>query len=592
MALPNCPNLKAAVHTQPVQRLLLIGFLIIALVPVGFLAYKLYQQAWENAWREINEKHRLLAQNLTSPISIYINDHRDFMGLMADKFGSVDDLVSNINPSNISLSNANSGNIHNGAAQRELDNALKHMKGVRSLSLIATDGSISVLSQRGSQNVHFDKTVFANEECYLTSRDTGKWALSGIKRSPVSGDPTIILSQPVKSRDGQVIAVLLAELRIDLIEKIRRNIHFGEKGHSAIVDKAGHVIAHPNPGWMQQIRDLSHLSVVQSMMAGKTGVTEFYSPFVKQQMVAGYTAVPEIGWGVMVPQPKSEIEQQVNAMLASQYAWGVIGLVLAILLAIPLARWITQPINRLAKAADYLEQNNFNGELPVISSYAPKEVTQLDKGLRKVISGLQQSREEVNVLNASLKKSIYAATKQLREANSRLEDLAKRDYLTELANRRYFEKSLSRLLSEQSKRRDPICIMLIDIDNFKEINDRYGHAAGDAVLIQIAPILKLNMRTSDIVARYGGDEFVIQMNCDTEVGINRAREIRTYLENYQFSWQDNDITATVSIGLLHPANNLDSDISKHNIETLLQKADAAMYDAKRQGRNTVVHIGY
>jgi len=573
----NVENVEKAVYGQPVQRLLLIGFLIIALVPVGFLAYKLYQQAWDNAWREINEKHLLLAQNLASPISIYVNDHRDFLGLIADHISNVDNLSHTVNK---------------GLIRQDLDNALKHMQGIRSLSLIGMGGSIDILSQRDPSIAGVDRTVFSNEACYLISRDTATWALSGIKRSPISGDPTIILSQPVKFRDGRVSAVLLAELRIDLIEKIRRNIHFGEKGHSAIVDKTGHVIAHPNPEWMQEIRDLSHLSVIQSMMAGETGVTEFYSPFVKQHMVAGYTAVPDIGWGIMVPQPRREIEQQVNALLASQYAWGGIGFVLAILLAIPLARWITQPINRLAKATASLVDNNFKGELPAISRYAPKEISQLDRGLRNVISGLQQSREEVGTLNTSLKKSIDAATKQLRDANARLEDLAKRDYLTELANRRYFEKSLSKLLNEQHNRRNPICIMLIDIDNFKEINDRYGHAAGDAVLIQIAPILKLNMRTNDIVARYGGDEFVIQMSCETEVGISRAREIRTYLENYQFSWQGNDIPATVSIGLLHPENHHDSDISHHNIESLLQKADTAMYDAKRLGRNTVVHIGY
>jgi len=569
--------LSRTIFSQPVQRLLVLGFLLVAFVPVGLLGVKLYQEAWNNAWREINEKHRLLAENLASPISIYIDDHRNLLALLADEFDTIDGVFREENYDNVRL---------------RLENAMKHMDGLRSLSLITPDGDIYVVAQRPGLQPPQQKNVFSNEKCFLRSRDTGRWALSDIKRSPISGDPTLVLSQPVEQSDGSRNAVLLAELRIDLIEKLRKNIHFGEKGHSAIVDKTGHVIAHPNPEWMKEIKDLSHLPVVQLMMEGKTGVTEFFSPFVKQQMVAGYTAVPGIGWGIMVPQPKKEVEAQVNRLLRSQFTWGIIGLVLALILAIPLARWITRPINRLAKAADQLEANSFYGDIPAISQHVPKEISQLDKGFRKVVSGLQHSRAEVYELNQSLQLKIEAATKKLREANSRLEHLAKSDYLTELANRRHFEKTLNQLLAQQNELSEPICIMLIDIDNFKEINDKYGHAAGDAVLVQIAPILKMNMRPNDLVARYGGDEFVIQMNCAAEIGLTRAREIRTYLQNYEFDWQGHKIKTTVSIGLLHPDKHEHLTPAQYDIETLLQKADAAMYDAKKKGRNTVVQISY
>ncbi|MGD8568835.1 MAG: diguanylate cyclase [Gammaproteobacteria bacterium] len=565
------------IFSQPVQRLLVVGFLLIAFVPVSFLAYKLYQEAWNNAWREINEKHRLLAMNMASPITIYVNDQKNLLGLLADEIGRFHSIL-----------NGDQAPI----IQKKLDTALKHMEGLRSVSLILPNGLIYALSQRPGDNPPKTKKIFSNETCFLKSRDTGGWALSNIKHSPISGEPTIILSQPIENTDDEVEGVLLAELRIDLIEKLRRNIHFGEKGHSAIVDKTGHVIAHPNPEWMKEIRDLSHLSVVQSMMAGKTGVTEFFSPFVKQQMVAGYTSVPEIGWGIMVPQPKKEVQAQVHRLITSQFRWGGIGLAMALLLAIPLARWITRPINRLAKAAEKLQSNNFYGDIPAIPEYAPKEIKQLDTGFRNVISGLQQSRSEVNQLNESLQAKVEAATKKLRDANSRLEYLAKSDYLTELANRRHFEKTLNQLLTRPDNRQNPICIMLIDIDNFKDINDRYGHAAGDAVLVQIAPILKMNMRPNDLVARYGGDEFVIQMNCAAEVGMTRAREIRAYLQNYEFDWQGHKIQTTVSIGLLHPRSSHDLEPIHHDIETLLQKADMAMYNAKKKGRNTVVQIAY
>ena len=568
---------RKQLFSQPVHRLLVLGFLFIACVPVGFLAYKLYDEAWENARREIQEKHGLLATNLASPLSIYVNDHKNMLALLSDDFSNSGDIL----------------NVNNfDKIQAHLDKVLSHMEGVRSLSLISPLGEIYVVAQRPGQAAPVQSNVFSNETCFLKSRDTGAWALSGIKPSPISQDPTVILSQPVTEKDHSVSAVLLAELRIDLIEEIRKNIKFGEKGHSAFVDNFGKVIAHPNPQWMKEIKDLSNWEIVKLMQAGKTGVTEFYSPFIKEQMVAGYTSVPEIGWGIMVPQPKKEIEAQVYALIRSQFAWGGIGLILAFVLAIPLAHWITRPINRLAKATDDLEDNDYHGVIPPISDYAPREIDKLDHGFRNVISGLQKSREEVNELNQSLQVKIESATQKLRDANTRLEHLAKSDHLTELANRRHFEKTLNDLLSQDEERREPLCIMLIDIDNFKDINDKYGHAAGDAVLVQIAPILKMNMRPSDLVARYGGDEFVIQMNCASEVGMTRAREIRNYLQNYEFEWQSTKITATVSIGLLHPEAKNGGNVGKYDIETLLQKADVAMYNAKKKGRNTVVQVTY
>ena len=82
------------------------------------------------------------------------------------------------------------------------------------------------------------------------------------------------------------------------------------------------------------------------------------------------------------------------------------------------------------------------------------------------------------------------------------------------------------------------------------------------------------------------------MNCAAEVGLSRAREIRTYLQNYEFDWQGHKIKTTVSIGLLHPEQKNGANLVQLDIETLLHKADSAMYHAKKKGRNTVVQIAY
>ena len=553
--------------SQPVSRLLILCFILIALLPMAFFGYTLYQAAWENAWREINEKHRLLAENLAAPITIYINDHKNFLGATAD-----------------TIREQSFNNATDEQYRTSLINTLHRIKGFRSLALVGTDGVTRVI-------VHADdikpnaRDVFAHEACYLTTRKTGQPALSKIKPSPVNRNPTLIQSQPIKDKQGKLIAVLLGELRIELIDKLRNNIRFGKGGHSAIVDQTGHVIAHPNPQWMEDMHDLSGLPVVQAMMAGKTGVTEFYSPATEEQMVAGYASVPDIGWGVMVPQPKSEIDEQVYALLYSHMLWGIAGLMVAILLVIPLIRGITGPINQLASAAERLSHDDFEGELPETSKNAPREIRQLGAALRNMVSGLQKSKLVVNELNMSMQARVHEATQQLREANARLEQLSQQDHLTELANRRHFENMLAETIDRRVSETGHLCIMLIDVDNFKDINDKYGHAAGDSVLMKVADLLKNAMRPDDLAARYGGDEFVVRMRCDPKVGLSRAQDILSTIEHMHFKWHDDEVHITVSIGLLQW--KLDDSV---DMETLLSKADAAMYQAKRLGRNKLVEV--
>jgi diguanylate cyclase (GGDEF)-like protein len=554
-------------RAQPVSRILLLVTILVAVLPISILGYYIYHSAWQNSWREIREKHQLLAQNLAVPLSIYVNDHRSMLAMTAHMITLMG-----------RQTKANSSAL--------LQQGLTTMRGFKSLIELDMDGHVVGYLQ-GNNTIKNPQGLekFAEEKCYLQTRRSREWNMSRVKRNPLTGEPTIFMSQPILNSKGKMLGVLMGELRMDYIEAIRARVKFGKKGHSAIVDQTGHVIAHPNPNWVKEIRDLSDWPIVQAMMAGKTGVTTFYSPFIKANMVAGYAAVPGIGWGIMVPQPESEVAAQVNELMRSHLIWATIGVLLAITLAVLLARWITRPLDSLASAGRQLMQNGSLGNLPEIRSNSPKEIRDLSAVLRGLIAGLQKSRNEVSELNASLQHRVDEATLQLRTTNEKLELLARRDSLTELANRRYFENSLTQALSRRSGDVDQVCVMLVDIDHFKQINDAYGHAAGDAVLNHIARILERGMRANDLVARYGGDEFVAYMRCSNEVGMERAREIREAIDNYAIPCDDKNIHITVSIGLYCQVLTPGLDVNK-----LLSNADDAMYRAKKQGRNRVVDI--
>lgn len=395
--------------SQPISRLVLISFITVSMLPILVLGYKLYHAAWDNAWREIREKHQLLAENLASPIYHYINDKKQLLGVLS-----------------ISVSDAIARRANNKELGEMLQHAKPNLHDFDVISFVDVNGRTrALISEYLSDAGQVDlNRVFGETEEYQFVRSSGKFTMSGVVRSKVSTRPTVIMAFPVID-NNQLLGVIMAEMSLDRIEQLRKNIHFGIGGHSAMVDNLGRVAAHPNPDWMREIRDLSHLEIIKKMLNGETGVTEFYSPFVKKSMVAGYTSVPEIGWGIMVPQPKEEVEHQVNTLLINQLLWGFTGILVTLLVAIMLARRITSPINGLAEVVHEVIHNDYQGEIPVFQEGIPQEVADLSFALSNLVTGLQASREKINSMNANLIEQVEQATEELRLANQRLEESAR-----------------------------------------------------------------------------------------------------------------------------------------------------------------------
>lgn len=164
------------------------------------------------------------------------------------------------------------------------------------------------------------------------------------------------------------------------------------------------------------------------------------------------------------------------------------------------------------------------------------------------------------------------------------------DPLTGLYNRRFFERRLAEELDRWARRHDSALVgMLVDVDHFKQINDRYGHQVGDRALQGVARLLGRELRGSDVLARYGGEEFVLLLPDTTaDPGLVIAERLRAQVENAGFTGPDSEsLQVTVSIGLacLMPATTRAVDDPG---AWLLRQADAALYRAKQGGRNRVV----
>jgi diguanylate cyclase (GGDEF)-like protein len=171
-----------------------------------------------------------------------------------------------------------------------------------------------------------------------------------------------------------------------------------------------------------------------------------------------------------------------------------------------------------------------------------------------------------------------------QQAAQQLYESAVRDPLTGLFNRRYLDERLAAEHSFAVRHSAYLTVMILDIDNFKTVNDGYGHDAGDAVICAVGRTLQRILRNEDLVARYGGEEFCILARAiDRKNGAIVAERCRKTIAAREVSWGDTGLSVTVSVGVA----TLGSDQSYPGPEALLEAAERALYRAKENGRNLV-----
>jgi diguanylate cyclase (GGDEF)-like protein/PAS domain S-box-containing protein len=194
--------------------------------------------------------------------------------------------------------------------------------------------------------------------------------------------------------------------------------------------------------------------------------------------------------------------------------------------------------------------------------------------IRHDITELEETKQQLRNINKAMKSKVD----ELYSMTHTLEEKAHKDNLTGIHNRDSFEERFTHEIEYARENSLPLSLMLFDLDNFKEVNDSYGHQAGDNILVEISSVVSQNIKASDIFARWGGEEFAILLpSTSLEGAYNFAQKLREIIEVNTFSYREN-ITASFGVA------ELDSEDDK---ATLFQKADKALYTAKANGRNRV-----
>jgi diguanylate cyclase (GGDEF)-like protein len=200
-------------------------------------------------------------------------------------------------------------------------------------------------------------------------------------------------------------------------------------------------------------------------------------------------------------------------------------------------------------------------------------------GITRDISERKAAQLRLHDINEQLRFKL----EEIEKLQVALQEQAIRDALTGCFNRRYFDETLERELSRARREGYPLALLMLDLDHFKQINDTYGHQAGDEALKMLVETLKPDIRQEDVFCRYGGEEFVVLMpRMPLAIAADRAERWRQMIADICFKFGNFDLRFTASIGVAsYPEHGKVPD-------ELTQFADLALYIAKHEGRNRVV----
>ncbi|MBU3071693.1 diguanylate cyclase [Aestuariicella sp. G3-2] len=234
------------------------------------------------------------------------------------------------------------------------------------------------------------------------------------------------------------------------------------------------------------------------------------------------------------------------------------------------------------EGALYMENNLTSG----VFTEARVEVIRLLTAQASVALENARLYEQVQDYSRTLEQKVAERTARLQQLNQELKDLAEHDGLTGVANRRRGDAYLKQIWGRLRRERQPLSVVMLDVDHFKTFNDNYGHQSGDECLIEVASTLNTYLhRPADLVARYGGEEFILILpNTDAHGAAQVAEHVRQRIEalaiTHDFSSTSNVVTISAGIATTVPD-------SERGIEKLLRQADIALYQAKQMGRNRV-----
>lgn len=389
----------------------------------------------------------------------------------------------------------------------------------------------------------------------------------------------IDFAAPIYNRDGELRGVLAAHVNWSWARELVAIMEPSEaeaKGLEVFIVNKQHEVIYPEGQTLPE-------AFSAFLQTTKTHATVYDQNHSQDYL----TAKHDIGevllqwplqWQVLVRQPLPLALEDVQRLQQLLVGLVLLAALLFLILAWRSASYISRPIEQLARMARRVEKDDSASQL-VINKGA-LEIRQLSEAIGKMANTLISRREALQQSNAELEQKVSQRTRELARANAELLQLSRQDALTGLANRRVVDERLQSEFLRSQRHHQPFVLVMVDIDYFKRINDSYGHAVGDQVLQQVAQLLRDSVRESDLVGRFGGEEFILLLpSTGREDGAKLAEKIRQRLEAMSVEVVGH---ITASFGVAQYSSDVD------DVHELLRQADSMLYAAKAGGRNRVV----
>jgi diguanylate cyclase (GGDEF)-like protein len=395
---------------------------------------------------------------------------------------------------------------------------------------------------------------------------TGNYVLSDYTVSRVNNTPMIVAGFPQRGADGTVEAVMIGVLDSVWISRLAGATAERPRAAVLMVDGQGTVLTHhPDPAqWTG--RQFKDHPLVRPMLSQSEGVVTA-AGLDGVRRVFGFVQLPGTETRLAIGLDETEILQRVNREMRRAYGEvGAIAVIVLMLIWFGGDRLIVRPIRLLALTAERVGRGEYETR----------------------VSNRRWAAEFMPLVTAldDMAVRIAARRAEARAMTDRLSELAAKDELSGLANRRAFDRQLGQEWHHAVTRERPLALLMIDTDHFKAFNDHYGHLQGDACLRILGGLLAACVQSElDFVARYGGEEFAMLLpGLDVASATEVAEQLRVAVELRHVphvAAPSGRVTISVGVASLRPAPG-------EAAGTLIEAADAALYAAKRRGRNTVV----
>lgn len=397
-------------------------------------------------------------------------------------------------------------------------------------------------------------------------KPTQRTALSDVGQSSLtnlstSGQGSIqIVSAPISEYRGKVLGTLHAAIDLDSMREHLQSEELSEAGAVYLLDREGRYIAvSTRDGVSADTAGTYRHTVPRS--DSKPLLSE-YENGDGERVLGSSIYLPRIDGALVMEEPYAAAFAPVSSILMRTLAINLAIVLLFSYIAYRIAVSITRPIDELSKG-----------------------VRRIGEGEREVVIPTTSSNDELGALT----QAFNTMASQLDHNTRELERLSSIDELTQVYNYRFFKEKLTNELDKHDGGERSLALMLCDIDHFKQWNDRFGHASGDEILSWVAGLLKNACRDTDVVARYGGDEFaVLAPNTSLEGALALAEKLRTLVIDSGFPLEgEQDIgnateALTISTGVA---------VYSESAEQLFEEADRALYSAKQAGRDCVRAAG-